>query len=271
MTTIVKDYEFNPPVARVRDFAIKAHGSQKDKSGLPYITHLDAVAANVVRLFGFDPVLVTVAYLHDVVEDTRVRQSDIDTLFSEKVADAVDSISKRTNEPNYEYITFVIENPIAAKVKLADLLHNADAKRLSALPEYTSRRLRKKYYPAIYRISKSLGISPLISLEEAAQAIRDSAAPLSTTSAALSPTYSISVSSLRYGDVFQFSDNADWHEVYTVSSLTGTPLRKKVVTRGGTEFNLPTSLKVTIDRTHSRDSSVETDLKRYLPDDYMNL
>lgn len=199
-----------PSIGRVRAFAMKAHGNQKDKNGLPYVTHLDAVALNTVRLFGYDPVLLTVAYLHDVVEDTKYTQSDIDHNFSEDVATAVYAITKLKGEANPDYITAVAENEIASMVKLADIAHNTDPDRLALLSESTQSRLLKKYRPAIYRLCRALDIEPWVTYEEAVAAIR--------ADAVSSKPREISVSSLLSGDKIKFAENGHVYEAVNISN-----------------------------------------------------
>lgn len=48
-----------------------------------------------------------VAILHDVVEDTDITLDDISYRFGEVIADAVDAITHRKNEPREEYYTRV--------------------------------------------------------------------------------------------------------------------------------------------------------------------
>lgn len=55
-------------IKAVRDYAIAAHGDQK-YGDEPYVVHLDAVA-EIVRRYG--ATAVKLAYLHDVIEDTKV-------------------------------------------------------------------------------------------------------------------------------------------------------------------------------------------------------
>ena len=55
-----------------REFAIEAHGAQLYGDTEPYVVHLDAVAA-ILQEFGItDPDSLAAAYLHDVLEDTRI-------------------------------------------------------------------------------------------------------------------------------------------------------------------------------------------------------
>lgn len=228
-------------IAKVREFAAKAHGNQKDKSGLPYITHLDAVAANTVRLFGYEPELVTIAYLHDLVEDTRYTQDDVDVSFPSPVADAVYAITKRTGQANYKYIGEVAKDEAAAKVKLADLLHNTDPKRLEKLSPEVQRRLRKKYYPAIFRLCEAVGIESWVTREQAEAAIRDESA--------LATSRSITVASLMRGDQIQFVENSKIFEIAhvspAISGVNGSTSRDVTMVDGDT-LRIRSALKVTL-------------------------
>lgn len=77
-----------------REFAIRAHGDQK-YGGEPYVVHLDEVA-NIACRFPKDEegeMLRTVAYLHDVLEDTEIERAEISELFGEEIAEAVAAIT----------------------------------------------------------------------------------------------------------------------------------------------------------------------------------
>ncbi|MCR5784474.1 MAG: GTP pyrophosphokinase [Eubacterium sp.] len=107
-----------------------AHFGQTDKGGNPYIAHPMAVA----DLVETDDEK-TLAYLHDVVEDTDVTLSDLKELgFSERIVEAVDAITKKADETRQEYLLRVKNNSLARAVKLADLEHNSDLSRLSLRP-----------------------------------------------------------------------------------------------------------------------------------------
>lgn len=75
----------NDPIKFAREFAIAAHGDQM--YGVhPYSTHLEAVAQNAAP-FGVDAQVI--AYLHDVVEDTRVTLDAIRAQFGDQIAACV--------------------------------------------------------------------------------------------------------------------------------------------------------------------------------------
>lgn len=108
-------------VERARQIAATAHDGQTDMSGVAYITHPERVAAGVSG----DPSAEVVAWLHDVVEDTGVTLADLATEFPPEIVAAVDAITKRIGEGSDEYYRRVAANPLALKVKYADLADNS--------------------------------------------------------------------------------------------------------------------------------------------------
>ena len=122
--------------------ATLAHAGQVDQGGAPYIDHPRRVAAHLVH-----PTwqAVTVAWLHDVVEDTTVTLAAIAETFGPQIAEAVDALTHRRGESRIEYYARVRANPLALQVKAADIADNLDPARLAVLDEATARRLQRKY------------------------------------------------------------------------------------------------------------------------------
>jgi len=75
--------------AKAREFAAKAHDGQIYGPDQPYTYHLDAVAA----LAGGTEAVQTVAYLHDVVEDTDTTLQEVTAHFGTYVAECVAILS----------------------------------------------------------------------------------------------------------------------------------------------------------------------------------
>lgn len=109
--------------------AARAHEGQMDKAGEPYILH---PLRMMFRLTGVEERVVAV--LHDVVEDT---EWTLDGLrgegFSETVVDAVDAMTRREaeGEPYEKFVLRAASNPLARRVKLADLEDNSDLSRIA--------------------------------------------------------------------------------------------------------------------------------------------
>jgi (p)ppGpp synthase/HD superfamily hydrolase len=76
-----------------------------------------------------------VALLHDVVEDTAMELEDLRAEgFSETVLEAISLLTHDKSVPYMDYIRAIRQNPLATKVKLADLAHNSDPARLPHQP-----------------------------------------------------------------------------------------------------------------------------------------
>jgi (p)ppGpp synthase/HD superfamily hydrolase len=89
------------------------------------------------------------AVLHDVVEDTAVTLEQLRAEgFPETVIEAVELLTKRDGEDYEAFIRRVAPNPIARKVKLADLRDNSDLSRI-AQPTDKDRQRIEKYQRAI--------------------------------------------------------------------------------------------------------------------------
>ena len=107
------------------------HWKQKDKAGKRYVWHPIHVMINVK---GYNEKIV--ALLHDIVEDTEVTIPDLKNLkFSKEVIEAVDVITKKKDQEYFSYLKSIKDNSIAKKVKIEDLKHNSDLKRLRSITQ----------------------------------------------------------------------------------------------------------------------------------------
>lgn len=121
------------------EIATNAHLNQYDKGGNAYIQHPLSVA-NMVD----SEECKIVAILHDVVEDSEITLNDLIRLgFNDTIINAVDCISKRKHEEYNKYLFRVASNSISSEVKKADLKHNMDITRLSAVTQKDVERIRK--------------------------------------------------------------------------------------------------------------------------------
>jgi hypothetical protein len=136
-------------VERAKELAHRAHAGQVDKAGRPYIEHVVRVAAAVAD----DPVAEAVAWLHDVVEDCPHFESEVLDL---PVAIWI-PVYRLTRDPRFAFAYYagISADPIALRVKLADIADNADEARLALLDEATASRLRKKYARALEALTGS--------------------------------------------------------------------------------------------------------------------
>ena len=126
-------------VNNAKEIAKQAHAGQTDKAGKPYIEHPASVASMVET----DEEKI-VAWLHDVLEDTSVSAKCLADVFPARIMAALDALTHMENERYEEYVERIRLNPLAVKVKMADLVHNMD---LTRLREPTGKDLQrvKKY------------------------------------------------------------------------------------------------------------------------------
>lgn len=132
--------------------AAKAHEGQVDKAGAPYVLH----PLRMMLRASTTEEQITAA-LHDVVEDSGVSLDDLRAAgFSETVIGAVDSVTKRPEEPYDAFVRRAALNPVGRKVKLLDLEDNSDLSRIANPTERDHQRVAK-YRRAIEAILASEG------------------------------------------------------------------------------------------------------------------
>lgn len=131
-------------VERARTLAMEAHAGQVDKAGHPYIGHVGRVAAAVRG----DDEAEVVAWLHDVVEDCPAFAEQVKA-FPDPLQHAVRLLSRTSAADADTYYARISADPLALKVKLADIADNADEARLESLDAATAERLRDKYRRAL--------------------------------------------------------------------------------------------------------------------------
>lgn len=127
--------------------AFNAHHWQYDKSGVPYIYHPIHLAEQMETESE-----CIVGLLHDVVEDTDITFEELEKQFSAEVIEALKLLTHDKSVPYMDYIKKIKPNPIARKVKLADLRHNSDSTRLEKMTA-KDRKRNEKYAEAIEFLS----------------------------------------------------------------------------------------------------------------------
>lgn len=121
--------------------ATNAHAGQFDRGGVPYILHPLKV---MHYLKSDDEELQCIAVGHDVIEDTAVTFKDLrDAGMSERVIEGIRALTKMPGETYEEYQAKVFANVDAMKVKLCDLRHNSDIRRLKGFREKDIARMEK--------------------------------------------------------------------------------------------------------------------------------
>lgn len=126
--------------------AYAAHHGQVDKAGLPYIFHPIHLAEQME-----DEVSCCAALLHDVVEDTDITMEQLAQEFPREVMDVLKLLTHPKEVLYLDYVAAIRQNPIAVKIKLADIAHNSDQTRCigSGISEETLAYFRQKYTAAL--------------------------------------------------------------------------------------------------------------------------
>jgi (p)ppGpp synthase/HD superfamily hydrolase len=135
-------------VERAIHRALEAHSGQKEENGRPYLLH----PLRLMLRMDTEQEMAA-AVLHDVVEDTDITLEDLRAEgFPEEVLAAVALLTHDKRKVAYrEYIERIAADPIARKVKLADLEDNLNVMRLARLGVHETFRL-KRYFEAWQRL-----------------------------------------------------------------------------------------------------------------------
>ena len=121
------------------EIAVSAHRGGEDKAGDPYILHPLSL---MLQFDDLDEMIVAV--LHDTVEDSSLTLGALEEAgFSSAVVTAVDALTRRENESYQEFISRLGSNSLARQVKLADLEHNMDVRRLKSVTSADLDRIAK--------------------------------------------------------------------------------------------------------------------------------
>ena len=127
-------------------FATLHHRGVFDKGGMPYILHPMKV---MHYLKTEDEELMCMAVLHDVIEDCFKDDHELgykallDLGMSVRVIAGVRALTKIKGQAPEVYLAGIIANKDAIMVKLCDLRHNMDARRLKGVEAKDAERMDK--------------------------------------------------------------------------------------------------------------------------------
>ena len=133
--------------------AASAHAGQFDKGGMPYLMH-------PIRVMSFlksnDEELQCIAIMHDVLEDSSVTAEDLLAAgMTQRIVAGVQCLTKIKGESYDNYKLRVLASTDAMQVKLADLRHNSDIRRLKGVTQKDVDRIAK-YHTFFLEISDRL-------------------------------------------------------------------------------------------------------------------
>lgn len=142
-----------------------AHVGQKRRSGEDYFSHPSEVRNIVRRLYPKDHAAQMVALLHDSLEDAPgstvqsveemeqfIKGSIQDPAAGDMIVNAVRALTHEKGGDYASYVASLISDPLALRVKLADMVHN-----LSSSP---TPKQKAKYSTALTTLSDAAGGIP---------------------------------------------------------------------------------------------------------------
>ncbi|HEY3179953.1 MAG TPA: bifunctional (p)ppGpp synthetase/guanosine-3',5'-bis(diphosphate) 3'-pyrophosphohydrolase [Casimicrobiaceae bacterium] len=156
-------------VERAFEFSETAHRGQFRKSGEPYITHPLAVAS-ILSQWRIDAEGLAAALLHDVMEDTSVTRTQLESIFGRPVAEMVDGVSKldqiefstreEAQAESFRKMLLAMARDVRViLIKLADRLHNM--RTLDAMAHAHRRRIARETLDIYAPIANRLGLNSL--------------------------------------------------------------------------------------------------------------
>ncbi len=142
-------------------FSNAAHHGIKRKSGEPFIIHPISVAKIVAVDLGLGATSIVSALLHDVVEDTDYRLSDIENMFGDRVSRIVDGLTKLSGDFDSRHaltlkkmLMTLSDDVRVILIKIADRLHNM--RTLDSMPEHKKIKIAGEtlflYVPLAHRL-----------------------------------------------------------------------------------------------------------------------
>lgn len=121
--------------------AAREHLGVRDKGGHAYILHPMRIA---MRLRTNDEELMSIAILHDVIEDSKLTFEDLKAEgFTDRVIEGLKLLTHQKGVSYDDYIDGMRGNRDALRVKREDLRDNSDITRLKGVREKDFERMNK--------------------------------------------------------------------------------------------------------------------------------
>ena len=131
------------------EIALKAYAGQRDKAGKTYILHPLRIMSKMTT-----EEEMAVALLHDVIEDSDYTEQDLlNSGIPSEVVNAVLCLTKKSGEDYETFIKRVLNNPLASKVKKADIEDNINILRLNRVNNKDLQRIAR-YHRAWHILEK---------------------------------------------------------------------------------------------------------------------
>src|SRR3990167_6344813 len=155
-------------IEKAYNFAKKSHEGHMRNSGEQYFNHLFATAKNIAEL-GMSATTISAGFLHDLLEDTKVKPEEIEKEFGKEILFLVDGVTKlgeikyrgtsRYNESLRKLFVAMSQDIRVLIIKLCDRLHNMQT--LEHVPKEKQRRIATETLEIYVPIASRLGIKKL--------------------------------------------------------------------------------------------------------------
>ena len=157
-------------------FAQKAHEKQKRLSGDPYFIHVFETAKILAKL-GMDTQTIAAGLLHDVLEDTQIKETELDKTFGKDILFLIKGVTKlgtlkyrghqRHVESLRKFFIAMAQDLRVVIIKFADRLHNLNT--LKFVREDKRKRIALESIEVYAPLADRLGMGKLKGeLEDAA-------------------------------------------------------------------------------------------------------
>ena len=156
-------------ILRAFETGAMAHEGQTRKTGEPYILHPVAVAS-ILASMRMDYSSVAAAILHDTIEDTPLTKTEIQSRFSEEIAELVDGVTKldkmkfrtryEADAESFRKLMLAMSRDLRVIfIKLADRLHNM--RTLGSMNPDSRRRIARETLDIYAPIADRLGMNSI--------------------------------------------------------------------------------------------------------------
>jgi len=149
-------------------FAQKAHEGQKRANGDPYFIHVFETA-KIIAKFGMDPKTIIAGLLHDVLEDTDIKESEMEKEFGAEVVFLVKGVTKlgtlkyhgqeRHVESLRKFFVAMANDLRVVVIKFSDRLHNLNT--LQYIREDKRKRIAQESIEVYAPLANRLGMGKL--------------------------------------------------------------------------------------------------------------
>lgn len=155
-------------IEKAYNFAHQAHEGQKRETGEPYFSHVYETAKTLARL-GMDAKTIAAGLLHDVLEDTKVNEKELEQEFGKDIVFLIKGVTKlgtlkyRGQERHVEslrkFFIAMASDLRVVMIKFADRLHNLHT--LGSIREDKRKRIALESIEVYAPLANRLGMGKL--------------------------------------------------------------------------------------------------------------